>query len=272
MLIMTASCGADKNMKKGEKFLAIGEYYEAAVQFKKAYGKTPPKERDKRGQRAAKLALCYDRMNSHQKAIAAYRNVIRYKQDTPETHIAFARLLLKNGNYKEAAREFQAVLDTLHGNELAENGLKSALTAQRKKEEGSRYIVRKMDVFNSRRADFSPMFYGDEYDRLYFTSTRNEAEGDELSGITGTKNGDIFYSEKDDKGKWGKPQTIESGLNTEFDEGACCFTPDQREMYLTQCTSDPAYPRYATIVTSNRTDAAWSKATKLDITRDTLSS
>lgn len=272
MLIMTASCGADKNMKKGEKFLAIGEYYEAAVQFKKAYGKTPPKERDKRGQRAAKLALCYDRMNSHQKAIAAYRNVIRYKQDTPETHIAFARLLLKNGNYKEAAREFQTVLDTLHGNELAENGLKSALTAQRKKEEGSRYIVRKMDVFNSRRADFSPMFYGDEYDRLYFTSTRNEAEGDELSGITGTKNGDIFYSEKDDKGKWGKPQTIESGLNTEFDEGACCFTPDQREMYLTQCTSDPAYPRYATIVTSNRTDAAWSKATKLDITRDTLSS
>lgn len=129
-----------------------------------------------------------------------------------------------------------------------------------------------MDVFNSRRADYSPMLFGDEYDQLYFTSTRNEAEGDELSGITGTKAGDIFVSQKDDKGKWGKPEAIVSGLNTEFDEGACCFTPDQSQMYLTQCTTDPNYPRYATIVTSNRSDAAWGKASALEITRDTLSS
>lgn len=129
-----------------------------------------------------------------------------------------------------------------------------------------------MDVFNSRRADYSPMLFGDEYDQLYFTSTRNEAEGDELSGITGTKAGDIFVSQKDDKGKWGKPEAIVSGLNTEFDEGACCFTPDQSQMYLTQCTTDPNYPRYATIVTSNRSDAAWSKASPLEVTRDTLSS
>lgn len=53
-----------------------------------------------------------------------------------------------------------------------------------------------MDVFTSRRADYSPMLLGDEYEQIYFTSTRNDAQGDELSGITGTKAGDIFYSEK----------------------------------------------------------------------------
>jgi outer membrane protein OmpA-like peptidoglycan-associated protein len=116
------------------------------------------------------------------------------------------------------------------------------------------------------------MLYGDAFDQLYFTSTRNEAVGDELSGITGTKAGDIFYSEKDDKGKWGKPETIETGLNTEFDEGACCFSTDQREMYLTQCVTDPSYPRYATIAVAQRSDAAWGKATKMEITKDTLSS
>ena len=42
-------------------------------------------------------------------------------------------------------------------------------------------------------------------------------------------------------------------------------------MYLTQCRSDASYPRYATIMTSNRSDAAWSKANELVITRDTLS-
>lgn len=271
-VLITASCGADNFMKKGEKYLALGEYYDAAAEFKTAYNKTSPKDKDKRGERALKLAGCYDRINSTQKAIAAYRNAIRYNKADINTHLAFARILMKNGSYKEAAKEFQMVLDSLPDNELAKSGLLSAQTAQEEKNAGSRYIVKKMDVFNSRRADYSPMLFGDEYDQLYFTSTRNEAEGDELSGITGTKAGDIFVSQKDDKGKWGKPEAIVSGLNTEFDEGACCFTPDQSQMYLTQCTTDPNYPRYATIVTSNRSDAAWSKASPLEVTRDTLSS
>ncbi len=272
LALLTVSCGADHYMKKGEKFLAIGEYYDAAAEFKTAYNKTPTKEREKRGQRARKLAYCYDRINSTAKAIAAYRNVIRYKQDSIDTHQSLARMLMKAGSYKEAAKEYQLVLDTLPDNQQAMTGLLSAQTAQEEKDAGSRYIVKKVDIFNSRRADYSPMLFGDEYDQLYFTSTRNEAEGDELSGITGTKAGDIFYSQKDETGKWQRPETIESGLNSEYDEGACCFSPDQRMMYLTQCTTDPNYPRYATIVTSNRSDAAWSKPTPLKISSDTLSS
>lgn len=272
LALLTVSCGADHYMKKGEKFLAIGEYYDAAAEFKTAYNKTPTKERAKRGQRARKLAYCYDRINSTAKAIAAYRNVIRYKQDSIDTHQSLARMLMKAGSYKEAAKEYQIVLDTLPDNQQAMTGLLSAQTAQEEKDAGSRYIVKKVDVFNSRRADYSPMLFGDEYDQLYFTSTRNEAEGDELSGITGTKAGDIFYSQKDETGKWQRPETIESGLNSEYDEGACCFSPDQRMMYLTQCTTDPNYPRYATIVTSNRSDAAWGKPTLLEISSDTLSS
>jgi len=285
IVLLLTGCGAEHSMKKGEKFLAIGEYYEASNHFKQAYSRTKATEREKRGQRAAKMAYCYDRMGQTQKAIAAYRNVIRYKQDSLETHLAFARLLLKNGNYREAEREYQGVLDSLNSAQninlskdpsdiitLARNGITAARTAPTIKEQGSRYTVKKMDIFNSRRSDFSPMLYGDAFDQLYFTSTRNEAVGDELSGITGTKAGDIFYSQKDDKGKWGKPETIESGLNTEFDEGACCFSTDQREMYLTQCVTDPSYPRYATIAVAQRSDAAWGKATKMEITKDTLSS
>lgn len=272
LILMLVSCGAERSFKKGEKFLALGEYFDAAAQYKKAYSNTKPKDKALRGKYAAKMALCYNRINFNQKAVAAYRNAIRYHADSIDMHLAFAKALLKDGNYKEAEQEFRMLLDSMPGNVLARNGLQSALTARKLKEEGSQYIVKKMDLFNSRRADFSPMFCGDQYEQLFFTSTRNEAEGDELSGITGTKNGDIFYSQKDEKGKWGKPQQITSGLNTEFDEGACCFSPDQRVMYLTQCVSDPSYPRYATIVTSNRSDAAWGKVSKLEVTRDTLSS
>ena len=44
-LLLTA-CGADHYMKKGEKALAIGEYYDASVYFKRAYASTSAKERD----------------------------------------------------------------------------------------------------------------------------------------------------------------------------------------------------------------------------------
>ncbi|MCQ2254623.1 MAG: OmpA family protein [Bacteroidaceae bacterium] len=239
IIVLLVSCGVENTVKKGDKFVALGEYYEASLQYKKAYQKTPTKDKTDRAVRALKLADCYARINYTQKAVAAYKNAIRYGIDSLPVHEALA--------YQEKM-------------------------AKTKKDPLSHYKVKRMEIFNSRRADYSPALFGDQYDRLYFTSTRNDAQGDELSGITGMKNGDIFFSEKDDKGKWGRPQTIESGLNSEADEGACSFTPDGATMYLTQCSTDPSYPRYAQIVTSQRADAAWGKPNPLEISKDTLSS
>ena len=246
--VLLMSCGAEQAMQKGDKFYAIGEYYYAAEQYKKAYSQTPSKERALRGQRAKKLAECYRRINATTKAINAYNNVVRYKQADSITHLYLGQLYLKNGNYKEAAKAFQTAADSLPGDERIKNGLKSAQMAPVWKKEGSAYTVKRMDVFNSRRDDYSPMIGGDDNNQLYFTSTRNQAQGDDLSGITGAKAADIFLSQKDDQGRWGKPQSIDSELNSDFDEGACCFSPDGKTMYLTQCKTDPTQPRYATIM------------------------
>ncbi len=285
-------CGAEKNLKKGEKYLAVGEYYDAATQFKQAYTKTSTKEKTKRGDIALKIAHCNERISATQKASAAYANAIRYGRATAAHRLNYARILLKNGAYKQAAEQFGIVLDSINAGAyptpsktndankldanaaktLAQNGLEAARKAPEWKKEGSRYKVKRMDVFNSRRDDYSPVLAGDQYEKLYFSSTRNDAQGNELSGITGAKPADIFVSEKDDKGHWSKPEAVTGGLNTDYDEGACALSPDQRTMYLTQCTSDPSYPRYAQIVTSARADAAWGKTSELKITGDTLSS
>ncbi len=270
--VFLSSCGLDSNVKKGEQYLALGEYYDAAEQFKKAYSKTPSKEREQRGKIALKMALCYEHIGASQKAVAAYRNAVRYKQADTLAHLSMARQMLRIADYKGAANEFQLVLDTFPDNVLAKNGLESAKMAPQWKKEGSHYTIKKQDVFNSRRTDYCPMLSGDQYDKLYFTSTRNDATGDELSGITGTKPGDIFMSEKDDKGKWSKPEVVNGGLNTEQDEGACSFSTDGKEMYITQCLMDSEYPRFAQIAKSTRADAAWGKANVVELTKDTLSS
>ena len=278
--MLLTGCGAEQAIKKGDRFHALGEYYDAATQYKKAYSQTPAKERTQRGQVALKMAECYRHINYTQKAIAAYNNAIRYKQTDSLTYLHLAQQQMKNGNYKDAEKTFQTFLDSMRNDgsaesqnyeQLARTGLRSAQQAPTWKKEGSAYTVKRERLFDSRRADYSPMLAGEENNQLFFTSTRNQAKGDELSGITGTKNADIFFSQKDDKGKWQRPEAIDSELNSDDDEGACSFSPDGRTMYLTQCRSDASYPRYATIVTSNRSDAAWSKTTELTITRDTLS-
>ena len=271
--VLLVGCGAETAMKKGDKFFAMGEYYDAANQYKKAYSQTKAKDRPLRGQRALKMGDSYRRINQTQRAIAAYNNAVRYKQADSTSVFYLAQLLLKNGSYKDAEKYFALLLDSMPDNPLVKSGLESARMAPKWKADAalSGYQVKKEDLFNSRRAEYSPMLAGDDYDQLYFTSTRNQAVGDELSGITGTKPADIFVAYKDEKGNWQKPEVIEGELNSAFEEGACSFTPDSKTMYLTICQTDPTYPRYAKIATSNRSDASWGKAQVLDITRDTLS-
>lgn len=269
MLLM--ACGADRALKQGDQLYATGDYFDAAAQYRKAYSQTSPKERTQRGQIALRQAECYRRINYTARAITAYRNALRYKQGDSATRMALGQQLLKVGQYKEAAKVMTEMLDSCPQNSMAQKLLASARKAPQWKKEGSRYKVKREDVFNSRRSDYSPVLAGAEHDRLYLTSTRNEATGDDISGITGTKNADIFMAQKDEQGRWQRPQVIDTELNSNADEGACCLSPDGRTMYLTSCLSDERYPRFATIVTSRRSDATWNKPQPLPITRDTLS-
>lgn len=269
MLLM--ACGADRALKQGDQLYATGDYFDAAAQYRKAYSQTSPKERTQRGQIALRQAECYRRINYTARAITAYRNALRYKQGDSATRMALGQQLLKVGRYKEAAKVMTEMLDSCPQNSMAQKLLASARKAPQWKKEGSRYKVKREDVFNSRRSDYSPVLAGAEHDRLYLTSTRNEATGDDISGITGTKNADIFMAQKDEQGRWQRPQVIDTELNSNADEGACCLSPDGRTMYLTSCLSDERYPRFATIVTSRRSDATWNKLQPLPITRDTLS-
>ena len=270
--LLLSACGADQHVKKGDQFYAIVEYYDDAAEYKKAYARTPTKEKKKRGQRAWKMAQCYRRINYTAKAIGGYQNALRYGYPDSMALLYLGQLQQKNADYKGAIKSYTAFLDIVPDDTLALNGLQGCTVAPKWKEQFSLYSIKKEPILTSRRSDFSPALLGDDSDMLYFTSTRNDAKGNEISGITGTKSADIFFTRKDDKGKWEQPEPAEGDLNSEYEEGASCFSPDGKTMYLTVCTYDADYPRYAQIYTSARSDASWSKPQLLQISKDTLSS
>lgn len=263
-------CGADNIAKKGDQFYAIGEYFDAAAEYKKAYAQTKTADRAKRGERAWKMAECYRKIGYCAKAVGGYQNAIRYKYENPNAMLYLAQMQHKMGNYKEAIKSYRACLEADPTDTLAYNGLLGCEQAPGWKATGSLYSIKKEPVLTSRRSDYSPALTGDDWDQVYFSTTRNQAKGSELSGVTGARMADIFFSKKDDKGKWGQPEPAEGEVNTEYEEGACCFTPDGKTMYFTRCTHDPEYPRYAQIMYSNRSDAAWSKPQEFYISKDTL--
>ncbi len=267
-----AGCSAESNVKKGDKFYAIGEYFEAGAEYRKAYMRTKPKERAKRGERAYKAADCYRRINYTSRAMGSYQNAVRYNYPDSIVFFYLAEMQRKNGDYKKAAQNYELYLQYKPDDVLAQNGLQGCQLAPIWKKHSTRYSVKKEPLLNGRRSDYCPMLTGDDMDILYLTSTRPQASGNELSGITGVKPGDFFVTRKDDKGKWLAPEWVESEINSEYDEGACAFSPDGQTMYFTRCTHDPEYPRYAQIYTSTRSDASWSAPEPLEITKDTLSS
>lgn len=275
VVIISALCAcsnAERTTRRADAAMAIGEYQEAASLYRRAYMQTASRERASRGALAYKMGEAYRSFGNVGRALAAYKNAERFG-------VADSLLLRKQGdmlryagNYKGAEEKYKAYLEKNSEDVLALAGYRSSQKAPAIREAGSAYTVKLDKNFSSSRADYCPAFSDRNGSVVYFSSTRNSGTGGQMSGITGTKPGDIYCLKKDEKGHWKSPEAAEGELNSEWDEGAACFTEDGNTMYFTVCRSDPQYPRMAEIWTSTRNDAKWGKPQALKITADTLSS
>jgi ompA family protein len=268
---VAAGCRTPKLSEADAQFQR-GEYYDASVTYKKVYNKLRKKEeRPQRGEVAFKMGRCYRLLNMSARASAAFQNALRYEYPDSTTHFMLAQALHADCKYAAALRSYDKYLEFCPDDSLAINCAEGCRTAQEIRARGSRYVVKQAKLFNSRRADFCPMYLGADCDQIYYTSTTEKATGDKKSEITGMKNADVFFSKKNEKGEWERPEPVEGELNTEFDEGIVAFSPDAQTMYLTKARRELNAPTSVEIYTSTRSDAKWSAPVKFEITADTLS-
>lgn len=271
-MLLFSACRTPKLSQANEQFQR-GEYFNASKTYKAVYNKLKPREdRELRGEVAYKLATCYRRLNMAPNASAAYQNAIRYDYPDSMAYYWLGRSLQAEGKYQPAIDSYRKFLEWRPDDALAREGIRGCQMAIRaKSDKKSRYIVRNEKLFNSRRADFSPMYLDKTFNTLYFTSSTEKATGTNKSEITGMKKSDIFVATKDENGKWQRPELVEGGLNTENDEGIISFSPDGQTMYLTVARRAPDADTSVEIYTSKRSDASWSEPQKFEITADTLS-
>ena len=272
IIIFTAAGCKSVKMSDADQQLDRGEYADAAKSYRKIYNKlTKREERPLRGEVAYKMATCYRKLNQAARASAAYQNAIRYEYPDSMSFYYLGRSLQAEGKYTAAAQAYRTFLEWQPDNLLAKEGLKGAMQAERNKNKKSRYVVKNAKLFNSRRADFAPMYLDKNFDQLYFTTTNEKVTGTNKSEITGMKKSDIWYSKKNERGEWQRPEPAGGELNSEMDEGIVGFSPDGQTMYLTMARRSPTASTSVEIYTSRRSDATWSAPVKFDIINDTIS-
>lgn len=257
--IVLYGCGAEVSIRKGDQSFALGEYNQAAVHYKQAYSSLKSTDRELRAETAYKLGQSYYHICYAPKAIAAFRNAIRYNCNDSTVFRYIADMQLMDGKIKDAQDNYSKYLEYSPQDYLARNGLESCRLQAESKENPTRFTVKKDAVFNGRYSDWSPVFSSDSYDQIIFTSARKECSGTDVNPITGLKSCDLFQSTKDEKGKWQKPVRIEGGPNSEFEDGICAFDPDFSTMYYTYGAWDATQPRSAQLMQSKRSNAAWSE-------------
>lgn len=289
-----ARCPRTENAKRAQRAYMMGTCYRRINYVPKSVAAYQNAVRYLEKQAKSLSPEQLRRQLRREKIDTASRKALRLEERLEETRLSqlplidslrwyasfhLGRQLLKLGNYKGASQCLTALGQQFPPDEqaqqlvpLIQSGLRSCELAPYWKSHPNLYDIRKAPVLSSRRSDYSPAFADSEGQQLLLTSTRNDATGDDLSGVTGVHFADLFMARKDESGKWQQPEVLEGEVCTEYEEGAPALSPDGKTLYFTRCSSDPDYPRNAEIWRSQRSDATWSKPVKCEITRDTLSS
>ncbi|MEX2379497.1 MAG: OmpA family protein [Vicingaceae bacterium] len=221
---------ADHALYKEEK------YHEAIEMYKKAYVKESG--RDVKAEIIFKIGEAYRLSDQPEQAEVWFEKAIIAQYVDPIARLRLAEVKMQNGKYDEAMVEFQKYAADNPSDPRGKQGIEAAESAQTWMDNPTTYIVEPVVLINSEFYDFSPTFADKRNDELIFTSTREGSTGSDVSEVTGTNFSDLYYTQRDKKGKWSEPVLAggkESQVNTDASEGSAAFNSRRNTMYFTRC-------------------------------------
>lgn len=252
-------------IKKADEAFAIGEYFLASETYEKVYEKLTSKP--EKAEVAFKIGECGRIMMDDKKAAKWYRKAVRYHTDKPLAWLYYGNALKTKGEYDEAKIQFKKYQNLVPTDERGKIGEKSCDLALDWIANPTRYTVIKAEDINSKYSDFSPSF-GKSKAEIYFSSTRESANGKEPSNITGQSYSDIFTAKKDRKGKWSIPVPVEGNVNTPGSEGTAVILNEGSTMYFSMCKQTENANMGCKIYKSRYNAGGWSDPQEVELTGD----
>ncbi len=260
LLFICATLSAqNKKVVKAYAIYNAGEYYNAIELLKDAYDYPSTTDPDKK-KIIFYIGECYRKSNQPVKAELWYSKALKKGADNPIIHLYYANALKQNEKYDDAVKQYEEYKELMRTDERADNGIRACKLIQDWMANPNGYIVENAHFFNTKESEFAPAYGRDDYNVIYFTSSRKEALGEAIHGATGEKFPDIFESKRDKEGKWSIPTPLDENINTEFSDGTPSLSANFSTLFFTRCEKSKSKIMGCALCTANRDGETWSKA------------
>ncbi|HNQ12914.1 MAG TPA: OmpA family protein [Bacteroidia bacterium] len=252
---------------KADKAYDQAYYSKAAELYKKAYAKFSKKEIKQSA--AYKAGESYRMMANYKEAMGWYEKSIKAGNKESDANWHFAEALRANGLYAEAIAQYNKYKELFPENAAkADAGIAVAEQAQKWKDKPTKHTVTNLSALNTRYHDFAPSYSNTDKNTVFFTSSREESEGNTNDYWIGQKPFDIFKSIKDNNGKWSIPVSVGSPVNSDMSEGSVTIVSQGNVMYITRCVRDKSKAEMCKIYKTTFDGNAWSEPEGLPFNSD----
>lgn len=256
----------ERLIKEADNAYKNEAYYGAIDMYKKAYAKTS--DANEKARMLYQIAESYRHTLDYDQQIIWYNKALKAQFDDPNAFFYLAEAYHRQGDFKQAVENYNKFKAAKPGDHRADVGLEEAGFADDKRANPTRYIVQNEVLLNSAEYDFSPGWADDEYNTIYYSSSRQGAQGIEIDQRTGESFQDIFFAKRDSKGKWSEPERLTYRINTEFNEATPILTKDRSMMLFTRCESNKDVNKGCDIFLSRKVDDSWSTAQLVSLKND----
>ncbi len=223
-VLLFESC-ADRFYKKGVKNYEKMAYHKSIENLEKHLS-----TKDEPTDAQIMLANSYRLVNDLPNAEKWFSQVVQLPDCEPINIFYYAKLLMGVGKYDEAKDWFNKYLAKVPDDFVAEMLLVSCKSVDTFKQDTTLFTVKEAEIPEIATA-FSQVPYGDG---IMFTADKISFKNSKTANWTGRSYLDIYFSQKDQSGKWLSPMLLKGNVNGQYHEGPACFNKDGNVVYFTR--------------------------------------
>ncbi len=211
--------------KKGVKNFDNHVYQKSIENFEKYLSK-----KDEPNDAKIKLANAYRLTNDIPNAEKWFSQIVDLPESEPINMFYYGKLLMSQEKYKEAQIWFTKYLEKVPDDFVAEMLLVSCKSVGSFKQDPSLYTIKEAEIPEVATA-FGQVPYGEG---IMFTADKMTFKNSNTSNWTGRSYLDIYFSQKDQNGKWLSPMLLKGNVNGQYHEGPASFTKAGNVVYFTR--------------------------------------
>jgi len=267
--ISAETSAQNRRVARGDRAFEQSHYIDAVNHYRRAFSRVRRTDRREAARISYNSGIALIRLNNFRQAEMQFRRAIRLGLQEPNAFFHFGEVLFSNGKLEEARYNFQRFLELVPGDlrgiqRLASLDLSLSLIAN-----PTPYEVVLAREFNSRRDDFTSAWGDHRASVLIFSSTRDEALGEDLDPWFGKKHSSLFVAYRDRAGNWSNPVLLDEGpVNTVSNEGAPSTNTQANELFFTRCIRSTEAEEGCRIFVARRQGNAWANPVEVVLTTD----